>query len=139
MIKNKEVLLRERKRHTARRVASTPSAGLPPKGAGYPNPVLTGGYTHPFLAGGGYPHPVLVGGGGNPNPNLAGLPPVWDWSLAGIPPPPIWVWDLARVPSSHIWNWDLNGVTPLPPSNCGKTDTCQITFFPCTSNAGGNK
>ena len=39
---NKKVLLRERKRHTARRVVSTPSVVLP----GYPP-------THPDLAGGG--------------------------------------------------------------------------------------
>ena len=41
----KKVLLRERKRHTARRVVTTPSVAL----TGYPPPVLT------WPGGGGYP------------------------------------------------------------------------------------
>ena len=54
---NKKVLLRERKRHTARRVASASSPGqgstpsIPDRGV--PHPVLDGG-THPVL-GRGYP------------------------------------------------------------------------------------
>ena len=51
-LKNKKVLLRERKRHTARRVVSTPSLVLP----GYP----PGGVPRP-----GYPPP---GGGGTRTP-----------------------------------------------------------------------
>ena len=75
---NKKVLLRERKRHTDRRLASTPSV------------VLTGG-------GGGYP---ITGQGGiriQGTPRIQGwmgVPPVQGWmgvpphlDLAGVPPP----------------------------------------------------
>ena len=61
-ILNKKVLLRERKRYTARRIASTCSAvpiggcTLSCPGQGVPHPVLPGG-------GGGLSHPVLTGGG----------------------------------------------------------------------------
>ena len=69
-ITNKKVLLRERKRHTARRVVSTPSV------------VLTG--YRPDLAG-GYPTGV---------PPPTGYPPA-GYPLAGYPPsrvPPGWTW-----------------------------------------------
>ena len=74
ILSNKKVLLRERKRHTARRVVSTPSVvltGSPPQQgtppwAGFP-PVLT------WL--GGYPTWV---------PPWAGYPPVLTW-LGGPP------------------------------------------------------
>ena len=49
IVNNKKVLLRERKRHTARRVVSTPSVFL----TGYPPSRVTP--PHPDLAGGGYP------------------------------------------------------------------------------------
>ena len=65
---NKKVLLRERKRHTARRVASTPYVVL----TGYPPPPPAG-----------YPPPRQ----GKPPP--AGYPPGLD--LAGYPPPPQWL------------------------------------------------
>ena len=82
---NKKVLLREHKRHTARRVVSTPSVVL----TGY-HPVLTWqggtlpggvphlGTSHPGLGGtllGG----TLLGGTlpGYPHPDLAGYPPVY--------------------------------------------------------------
>ena len=65
---NKKVLLRERKRHTARRVASTPSAVLSREGG---TPSLAGEY--PILGSGwGYPMPSQ----GVPHP---WVPPVWDW------------------------------------------------------------
>ena len=73
-IKNKKVLLRERKRHTARRVASTPYVvltGYPPW-QGYPP-----GRVPPQLDLAGYP-PARV-------PPLARVPPQLD--LAGYPPP----------------------------------------------------
>ena len=59
----KKVLLRERKRHTARRVASTPCAAL----------------SNPDLVGGGYPVPgpggyLIQGLGGYPIPGLGGYP-----------------------------------------------------------------
>ena len=39
---NKKVILRERKRHTARRIASIRSAALSPRGEGVPHLVLLG-------------------------------------------------------------------------------------------------
>ena len=63
VLKNKKVLLRERKRHTARRVVSTPSVVL----TGYP-PVLT------WLEG----YPTWVPPGRVPTcPDLAGGYPTW--------------------------------------------------------------
>ena len=47
-----QVLLRERKRHTARRVVSTPSVVL--SGGGGINPILARGVPHPWP---GVPHP----------------------------------------------------------------------------------
>ena len=75
---NKKVLLRERKRHTARRVVSTPSVVLP----GYPP---RQGTTPPWpdLAGGGVPDQ------GIPQP---GYPPSQGNPLARVPPPPSWTW-----------------------------------------------
>ena len=79
---NKTVLLRERKRHTARRVVSTPSVvltGYPP-----PRPDLAQGCT--LLGGtllswpGGYPTWV--------NPRQ-GIPPSWPGK---VPPPLSWTW-----------------------------------------------
>ena len=66
-IKNKKVLLRERKRHTARRVASARYAGW---GGGLPRPGMVGGYPiqswwgvpHLVMVERGIPHPVMVGG-----------------------------------------------------------------------------
>ena len=64
---HKKVLLRERKRHTARRVVSTPSVVLPgyPPPAGYP-PILTwpGGYLTRYPPGG---YPVRYPPGGVPS------------------------------------------------------------------------
>ena len=99
-ILNKKVLLRERKRHTTRRVASAAMLG----GVGYPVPGL-GGYPIPGL--GGVPHPrgvpsprsggyPIPGPGGVPHPDLGwgtpparlgmGYPPDQTWD--GIPPRP---------------------------------------------------
>ena len=81
---NKKILLRERKRHTARRVSSTPSAPHPWLGVqtwpGYPFlPLLPS--SAPFLPGWGMT-PVLTWlgyspiqpGQGTPHPDLARLP-----------------------------------------------------------------
>ena len=74
---NKKVILRERKRHTTRRVASARYAAL---SNGVPHPVLARGDT-PSSPGQGVPHPVLGGWGypipgsgvwGVPHPVLAG-------------------------------------------------------------------
>ena len=85
---NKKVLLRERKRHTARRVVSTPSVVLPgPPPGGYPVRYPPGGWgtrTPP----GGYPDP--------PGGTQSGTPPAAPWHSGkcckalwdmGTPPP----------------------------------------------------
>ena len=71
LLENKKVLLRERKRHTARHVASTSVVlsregypipgwwGTPSQDGGYPHPGM--GYPCPNPAG-GVPHPRTVGG-----------------------------------------------------------------------------
>ena len=126
---NKKVLLRERKRHTARRVASTPYVVL----TGYPpsRPDLTGGGGYP--AGGipdlgtplaGYPHPRQ----GTPRQGtpLAGYsPPGWTWQgiplrldLAGYPPQWLPHGILGNV-AKHYGMWTDR-----------RTDTCQNITFP---------
>ena len=95
---NKKVLLRERKRHTARRVLSTPSVVLPVN----PLPVLT-----------------WIGVGGVPDQGtpLAGYPPAGPPSQ--VPPPRL---DLAGYPPAGYpptryrpsWTWQDNP-RPLPP------------------------
>ena len=112
---NKKVLLRERKRHTDRRVASTLFVGW-------------GGAHHPWR---GYPSSGPGRGGGIPNPwgyprvcshldlagvvPLAGVPqgtPIWTWP--GVPHP--WGVSLAGVP--HPWGyppvWTRLGGYPIP-------------------------
>ena len=107
---HKTVLLRERKRHTARHVASTPSAVLS-WGTPLPPP-------HPDLAGG---TPSLVGGTpswGTPGKGLGtshwGTPPperTWDqWRYYGM--------DMGYSPRKDMGPvevlWDGDGVTPTP-------------------------
>ena len=128
---NKKVILRERKRHTARRVASARYADL--SWGGYPisgpggYPILcpvgvprsrevphprSGGVSHPMS--GGVPHPMS---GGYPIPCPGGTPSqVW-----GVPHP------MSRGTQSHVWgvpnprsrgtpphHLDLAGVPPTP-------------------------
>ena len=139
---NKKVLLRERKRHTTHRVASTPHVVL----TGYP-PILTwlggrvpGGGTWP-----GYP-PSRV-------PPQAGYPPGWTWE--GNPPPRwlphgilgnvakhngIWV---PPPPVAAPWHsgkcckalWDMG----TPPPRCGRGQTNKVKLLPSrrTTYAGG--
>ena len=113
---NKKVLLRERKRHTARRVVSTPSVvlpGYPPRGVprsryppgGVPRPRYPPGgvpgpwYPPPPGGGGGvprprYPPPPPRGGGGGVYPDLGppgggtrtSVPP--RGTRSSVPPPP---------------------------------------------------
>ena len=75
-IGNKKVLLCERQRHTARRVASTRYAALSPNG-GVPHPVLNGGV--PIQSWMGVPHPVL--GGGGSTQTWDGVPPLQTWEF----------------------------------------------------------
>ena len=105
---NKKVLLRERKRHAARHVASARSAVLSWPGGGVPQswtggyPILTWrGVHHPDLAGRGYPSPVMAVGGGGGTTVLSWLwsgTPVLTWPVgyplpAGLGYPPERTWD----------------------------------------------
>ena len=102
---NKKVLLRKRKRHTDRHVASTPSV------------VLTGGKGVPQVP----PHLDLARGIPHPWQGVPGEPPIWTWtwlggtpSLTGVPlVPPIWTWTWLGVP--HPWQ----GYPWYPPSGPG--------------------
>ena len=123
--KTRKVLPRERKRHTARRVVSTCSVALSPRGGGkgVPHPVLPGRYPHPVLMWGdrvptfspdvrGVSHPVLTGG--YPLGLDGGYPSEGTWNRA-LWYPPEWTWDqwVAVL-------WDGDGVFP-----CEQTDTCE--------------
>ena len=89
-ILHKKVLLRERKRHTAHRVVSTPSV------------VLTGSPPCPDLAGGGYPTWVPPGQG-PPSPSWPG----WGGTLPGYPP-------AGYPPAGYPWQGTPWQGTPLP-------------------------
>ena len=124
IIKNKKVLLRERKRHTARRVVSTPSVVLPwpgyPPGGGY----LTG------YPPGGVPDlgPPPRGGGTWP-----GYPPE-----GGVPdrvPPPLLPHGILGNVAKHYGIWVP---PPVDRQIDGWTDACQNITFPRTTYAGGN-
>ena len=97
-IHSKKVLLCERKRHTARRIASTRYAALS-------NPDLVGGGTQ------GTPHhPDLVWG--VPHPDLVrGVPPtIQTWLGGTLSTPTIQTWD-GVTPPLHL---DLGQGTPRP-------------------------
>ena len=113
---NKKVLLRKRKRHTARRVVSTPSVVLP----GYPPPPPRGG---PGTPPGGY---------------LTQVPPRGTWpgyprGGSGYPPLPHGI--LGNV-AKHYGIWVP---PPVDRQIDGWTDACQNITFPRTTYAGGNK
>ena len=109
-IQNKKVLLRERKRHTARRVVSTPSVVLP----GYPPPPGGGYLTWVPPPGGGVPDPCTPPGGGVPEPppggtRSGGIPDLGTPPQRGgvwVPPPASWhsgkcckaLWDMGTPP-----------------------------------------
>ena len=136
-INNKKVLLRERKRHTACRVASTPYVVLP----GYPPPARVP------------PRPGYPPSQGTPPP---GYPPGWTWQgtpqldLAGYPPcqgtpPPGYPprLDLAGYPpwlphgilgnvAKHYGIW-------VPPPRCELTNKVKLLPSRRTTYAGGNK
>ena len=104
---DKKVLLRERKRHTARRVASARYAALSNGWVGGVPPTIQ---TWP-----GYPPPL---GWGTPPPSRPGrVPPT---PGMGYPPPsrPVWgtsppqTWDEVPPPPPQTWD----GVPPLPAS-----------------------
>ena len=150
---NKKILLRERKRHTARRVLSTPYVvltGYPPQ-PGYPPAGYPPGRVPPhpgYPPGRVPPQPRYPQAGYPPPPPRVpppGYPPRLD--LAGYPPPA----GPGRVPPPRL---DLAGYPPVlphgilgnvakhygirvppPPPRCEQTEN--ITF-PHPSDAGGN-
>ena len=144
---DKKVLLRERKRHTARCVASACYAG----GGGVPHPVMVGGGGTSSSHGGGTPSSH---GGGRRNtkpphhPDLAGVPPtIQTWprypphhpDLARAPPPPtIQTW-LGYPPPVEVWTDKLKTV-PSPilrmravKNNILLHDTCRLNYKKTTS------
>ena len=137
-LNNKKVLLRERKRHTARHIASTRYAALSNPdlvGGGVPHPDLVRGYPiqtwlgvpphHPDLVGGtpGTPHPDLVRG--VPHPDLVGgypgyLPhhPDLRWGTPHLDMG--WGTPNLRWGTPHL---DLGWGTPLPRPEMGYPPT----------------
>ena len=95
---HKKVLLRERKRHTARRVESTPSVVL----TGYP-PVLTwlGGTLPWYPPPAGYP-PGRVHPPEQDTPQQ-GTPPGWTWQGT----PPSWTWQGNPPPVCPMAFWEM--------------------------------
>ena len=127
---NKKVRLRERKRHTARRVASAHFADLSPD-KGVPHPVLDRGYSIQSWMGGGtpsspgYPHPGphLVLDGGTPSslgwgtpssPGQGVSPSSLDGGVPqGIPCPDLgWGYPHPADGGTPIQTW--GGVSPHP-------------------------
>ena len=139
IIFNKKILLREGKRHTARRVASAcyadlsrgvpylRSRGVPrPMSGGVPHPGSGVGVLHP-RSGGGYPIPGPARGeGGTPSQTWPGYPPGQTWD--GVPPRIDLGWgtpypDLRwGTPSPHRGvDWHTKLKYYLPPSfGCGR-------------------
>ena len=126
---NKKVILRERKKHTVRHVASTRFAEMSPDWGGrVPHPVLDRGVPHQVLTR-GYPPSA---GWGTPCLDLGWGTPIQTWD--GVPPfsrmgylPPIQTRDGVHP---HVQTWD--GVLPC---KCRQTEN--ITF-PHPFGADGN-
>ena len=130
---NKKVLLRERKRHTARRVVSTPSVVLPrvpPPGGGTWPGYPPGGY-RTWVPPRGYQTRVPPRGGTGPGYPPGGyrtqVPPreggYWTW----VPP-----WG-GTWPGYPPWGGTR---TPLPP-RCGQTNKVKLLPSRRTTYAGG--
>ena len=130
----KKVLLRVRKRHTARRIASTRCAGL--VGGGVPPGLDLGRRYNPHLdLGRGTPHLDLGREYPPPGPGK-GYPPHLDLGRGYPPPgpgkgvPPTWTWEGVTPPQT----WD--GVPPssagrgTPPPRCGLTHRLKILPLP---------
>ena len=125
---NKKVLLRERKRHTARCVANTRHVvltGYPPPGGGVPGQVPS--------PPGGYPDPPGVPGQ-VPPPGGVWVPPPGGYP-ARYPPggspfryPPRGGPGTPRGVPSQVPPRGGTRTLPLPP--CGQTNTCENSTFP---------
>ena len=152
---NKSVLLRERKRHTARRVASAPSVALSPDGGGeegrvppssadgrYLYPVPLGGGVPPSIPDGGYLHPVMTGG--TPScPDGVGTPSSLD--RGGLVPPSSPNWEgvppsspdrgTQSSPNGGYSDPVLMGVTPPPSARWGCPPSAGWGY-PCQPDGG---
>ena len=128
---HKKVLLRERKRHTARRVASARYAVL--SNGGYPIQSWVGGVPHPVLAGGtpsspgGWGYPIQSWPGGYPIQSWPGRYPIQSWPGGGVHPHTIQTWigvpphQPDGVPPCQGVDWQTNWKQYLPPSfGCGR-------------------
>ena len=164
-IGNKKLLLRERKRHTARRIASARYAALCNGGGGTPGRGGTpsqvwvrgypisgpGGISHlrgvPHLRSGGVPH--HRSGEGTPSQVGRGVLHLRSGGTLGTPHHPDLVGGHPGTPYPDLrWGtpyldlgWgtpypDLRWILPPPPRKCEQTEN--ITF-PHPSDAGGNK
>ena len=144
---NKKVLLRERKRHTARRVVSTPSVVLPgyppPPGGGVPGSRYPPGGSQPRYPPGGGTRisvPPPRGGprpryppGGVPGPRYP--PGGGGYPDLGTPPPPgclMAFWEMLQSIMGYGYP------PPVDRQIDGWTDACQNITFPRTTYAGGN-
>ena len=144
---NKKVLLRDRKRHTARRVASTRSAVLVGRRWGYPSPILNGKVSQSCPGwGGGYPILTWTGGmavlswlGGTPVLSLMDGAPVLGSPKPGLGypqartrvPPPAWNWGTPRQRSgTRDLGKNLGMGYPPPSPQCEQTDTYENIIFP---------
>ena len=108
---NKKVLLHERKRHIACRVASARFADQSPDGGGGGTPSSLGqGVPHPVLDGG---YPIQSWTGGTPSSPGWGVPQYphadlgWEYLISRMGYPPVQSWDGI----SPIQAWD--GVPPV--------------------------
>ena len=133
LLPNKKVLLRERKRHTARRVASARYADL--SGGGVPRSMSggvchsrSGGVPHPRSRGGGYPIPYL---GGYPVPCVRGVPHPRSGGYPGYPPSYRPDWGTPHLRPEM-------GYPPSPTFRPGRGTPPQIPSSCHPSDAGGN-
>ena len=133
-LENKKVLLRERKRHTARRVPSACCAALSngrgpyPDMRGVPHPVMVG--DTPSSHGGGVPNPVMVEGYPSVPPSRSGV-----WYPSHPPRPgteyPPQTWD--RVPTCYA---ALSNGVPHPVMMVGDTPSSHGGGIPSCHGGG---
>ena len=134
--KKLKVLLRERKRHTARRVASTPYVvltGYPPR-PGY-HPPWPG-----YPPGQGTPQPGYPLARVPPQPGYPpgqGTPPSWTWQ--GTPPPRLDLAGYPPLPHGILGNVAKHSGIWVPPPRCELTNKVKLLPSHRTTYAGGNK
>ena len=130
---NQKVVLHERKRHTARHVASTPPAVLYHPRRGGCTPSLARGL---YLVMG---YPLSWPGLGVPR---LGVPPIWDWDT--LPWEGTHDKSLGYPPKGHGTSWSImgypqkgHGTSGSIMRRCGQTHLWK-QYLPHPSDAGGN-